>query len=1060
MKVNNNNTNEISYRSSDVQSQLSSNVFNSNNSKNKNTLNRNSLRNNQISKQSLTRLTEKEEQQHDIQLSTFSNNNILKNQLIKNSEIHKNEGRAIIALTAPNKTRDKKKNDFTKKEIELLTSEIHEIKDKLFFQSELKNKTKQIILLQEKIKVKENIIKELKQNNKTLKDFYKSEFMNNNKNNEENDNNNNTTNNFFPQIKDNNTNNNSVNNTNSKNATTSNSLFKQIIKEENTLENFRPLILDLQRLIGEMYISTESTELIKLGNKLLKNLTEIDFKLTNDKTNKNTIKEKERIISLMKGEIQETKAKENMLLRDKDDLLISISVLEKEIRGFKEQISEYKNGNRIRNSGYNNSRLGGSQSKSKSPFKKISTVSLSNHNDRFAKPNSGAFIQSSYNNNNLNILDTLKQPGIINKTKTNNDYLSNNNNNNFNTNDSQIKLNKSHSKTYYNLTNMNFNSYLSSKPLASESVLAKENADLRRRLEKSCLFLLKKKEKILKLTEKLESSQKKIESLNNARFFYDNEDLKIIENLNKKIKLTYSGFKPEYAKRTLDFRIDMLKEKYKELLKEIIENGTEEFIKHFFLMNKNEQEHLISFISDQMLSNIDYSKRLNKLNLYFSQILKCDKDDTVKQIRACFNEVFECERVVLWIFNEFTNEYYTISNFNKLTENYNHDHFITVINEGIYNRSVIANKQDTKLLNHNKHNDHNVVDISNNKTNVNNVSSLHKNNSKLVLMSQNNSNKEINDNNTKEAKGLIRNEQENRLSLEKNPNINEENVVHRNKEAHFQSNANKEVKDLLSTSQNLTTSIDNKNTQYFNIYDDETLTNLNCNEIKSILSMPIINAQGKVLGIIETINSTNGLFGFDEEYLLFSICYYLSFILERNNQVETETKLGKVVQVNSTIINIMKSKSYYELQLAVEEETKKLMKAIRTRIIYTNGKEFYTFSSDENKNTFITGGIAHCCLRYHNGVVCKFPNEDELYNPNIDIEIENQLGFYSIPLRYQDSIFAIIQFSLPQSELIQYKGDKNRQISKLDDLREKMMSVIIEAINGCLEGLGINIINN
>ena len=69
-----------------------------------------------------------------------------------------------------------------------------------------------------------------------------------------------------------------------------------------------------------------------------------------------------------------------------------------------------------------------------------------------------------------------------------------------------------------------------------DSYLAKENADLRRRLEISCKFLLKKKEKIEKLQEKINTLNKRINDMIKSKMFSENEEEKIKDILNKKLK--------------------------------------------------------------------------------------------------------------------------------------------------------------------------------------------------------------------------------------------------------------------------------------------------------------------------------------------------------------------------------------------------------------------------------------------------------------------------------------------------------------------------------------------
>lgn len=230
----------------------------------------------------------------------------------------------------------------------------------------------------------------------------------------------------------------------------------------------------------------------------------------------------------------------------------------------------------------------------------------------------------------------------------------------------------------------------------SDSFLARENADLKRRLEISCNFLLKKKEKIEKLNEKINSLNKKLNDILKSRTFSENEEHKINEKIMKKIKNeshpisnlnTGSNFyDADYEKRTIDFRTEKLKEKYRDLIHEISENGTGEFVKHFLGSEKEEQERLIEFICDQMLSSMDFSKRLNKMCSFFIDSPNFSSEEFIVYIRLKFLEIFDAERVTLWIFDQYLNEFYTMANFQKHSVSGNDSYMMNVLNQGIYNK--------------------------------------------------------------------------------------------------------------------------------------------------------------------------------------------------------------------------------------------------------------------------------------------------------------------------------------------------------------------------------------
>jgi hypothetical protein len=441
----------------------------------------------------------------------------------------------------------------------------------------------------------------------------------------------------------------------------------------------------------------------------------------------------------------------------------------------------------------------------------------------------------------------------------------------------------------------------------SDSFLARENADLKRRLEISCKFLLKKKEKIEKLNEKINSLNKKLNDILKSRTFSENEEQKINEKLMKKIKneshpilnrnTGTNFYDADYEKRTLDFRTEKLKEKYRDLIHEISENGTGEFVKHFLGSEKEEQERLIEFTCDQMLSSMDFAKRLNKMCSFFIDSPNFTSEEFIVYIRLKFLEIFDAERVTLWLFDQHLNEFSTMANFQKHSVSGNDSYFMNVLNGGIYNKYM--------------------------------------------------------DN-----------------LLEKQTTIYSPNI-----EKIFVSN----------------------------------------NATKSVLAISIVDSsKDQVYGILEAVNSHNIIFGYDEEYLLYLVSNYIKYFLNKFSKEEAENKHNTRETIYSSIIKVMLQKDMTSLCYTFQSEMESLIDAIEAKIILVDMKDqsFIFYSNDKELKRSPAVGIAGVTLKSRTGVFCKYPNEDDTYNPTVDIECETlNCSFYSIPLRREPhGIFAILQF--------------------------------------------------
>jgi hypothetical protein len=237
----------------------------------------------------------------------------------------------------------------------------------------------------------------------------------------------------------------------------------------------------------------------------------------------------------------------------------------------------------------------------------------------------------------------------------------------------------------------------------SDTYLAKENEDLKRRLQTACNFILEKKEKIEKQNEKINSLSRKINEILKSNTFSEDEERKIKEKLTISLK-SHNITSPqpeitgeivsnlEYQKIKLNFRLDKLDKKYKRLIQEILDNGTSEFIKHFFISEKTEQERLLEFITDQMLSYMDLSNRFNLFSKFVREAVFLNKEDMILSVRSNLYEMFDAERCTLWVLDQNLNEFYTLINFLKYSEPASDSYFQNVIKgDKIYNKYLVDN---------------------------------------------------------------------------------------------------------------------------------------------------------------------------------------------------------------------------------------------------------------------------------------------------------------------------------------------------------------------------------
>lgn len=260
----------------------------------------------------------------------------------------------------------------------------------------------------------------------------------------------------------------------------------------------------------------------------------------------------------------------------------------------------------------------------------------------------------------------------------------------------------------------------------SDNYFAKQNIDLKRRLEIACMLLVKKKEKVSRLNNKVDYLNSQIKEILKSKNYFANEEKRMIEMLHKKLvyeKITKGEEKiidfltsdnainkelemeeennlkiPNLnyeMSENLQFRIDKLKEDYKEIMKDILGNDSLEFIKIFMAFDDMEKENTLIFIVDQLKSYINFSQKLNSLLFFFIHSLNYSKDELMLQMRLKFTDIFDAERVTLWAFDDYVNQYNTMLDMNKIIVDANEQYFDIISKNGIYKKSKI-NKEENK----------------------------------------------------------------------------------------------------------------------------------------------------------------------------------------------------------------------------------------------------------------------------------------------------------------------------------------------------------------------------
>lgn len=676
--------------------------------------------------------------------------------------------------------------------------------------------------------------------------------------------------------------------------------------DEKSLVNheLKELLSNLQQLIPEIISNqTENkskikSEVVSFQNKILKILLQINEIFENEKEFHSILKEKDRTISILKRENHEMREKEKKLTTQNQELY-------NEIRKLNDQIGKI---------GFNNK---------DSVKEKINQEHELN-------------IKASSGNNKKVIFSNL----ISNKQHTQNHTL------------------------MPNMTFTNFNNQLTNDQQLKDSFLIRENADLKKRLEKSYVFIMKKREKIIKLTEKINDLQEKINNLTNNKNTSLGGMLNQENNKNQvKIKEIMSNFTKFYNysnnsiensnhikdlfSLSINFKIDRLKFHYKELMNEIIDNGTYQFTHHFFSVSKSEQESLIGFVTDQMLIYIDFSKRLNSIISILTYSVDLSIDSIIKNISTCLNEIFGCERSCLWVYNQKNTEYQTIIN-GEYTSFPMNDYFLNVQKIRLYNKRKLS-----------------IDEIDDNKENE------------------------------------------------------------RNNE----------------------------------IYPSKIQFQFSSSSVNSVLSVSIQNSKSEIQGILELINSKNLIFGYDEEYLLILLSKYISILIESKVKLE-KSNYSKETTINSFIINTFKSRTMLSLQSSIQAELIKFLPARQVKVMFFNKNNgFYLFQNKDNtgkdKAFLGLGGIALWSTNFMNGVFCKAPNVDIHYNPNIDIAFQfpEEKGIFSIPLRNNNSLYALIQYTEYLDDCTIYKSGLSCEPSKFDIQKESMVEMINEVLISAINGI-------
>jgi len=625
----------------------------------------------------------------------------------------------------------------------------------------------------------------------------------------------------------------------------------------------------------------------------------------------------------------------------------------------------------------------------------------------------------------------------------------------------------------------------------SDNYFAKQNIDLKRRLEIACLLLVKKKEKIKRLNEKVEVLNDQIKVIITSKGYFEDEEKKMMEVLHKKLvyeKIAKGEEKildfisnenkeinnnnDNFLKNTnkisnklnyemsenLEYRIEKLKDDFKETMKDILHTETQEFLKIYQNFDEYEKENILNFIVEQLKSYIRFSQKLNSLIFFFIHSLNYNKDEIMIQLRLKFTEIFESERVTLWAFDDYVNQYHTISDMKKIILDSNEEYFDKISKNGIYKKSKIF-KEENKgpQINFN-------TTINNNSNNYLRGLSAKKINQSIK------ENEKIYENEKKysfnESPQKINNLSES-LKIGENE-INNNKLIDKKGSDDFKSNKILEMSwDKNEGFKDDKTGDDNQ-LNFDNIKNSiQNIKTLNENEIyppniqkifsqnspvNSILAIPIKN--NTYYGLIEVINSKKGYFSLDDEYLIYIISKYLKTFLYNFNMEEAKQKEHNKDMIPSSIIEIMSRRDFFSLTKSFEIKLNELINSRDTKLILIDNitNEFlYYKHSNNNLIRKAIGGIAGLSLKLNTGILCKYPNHDENYNELIDIQlISNNNCFYSIPLKKENfGVFAIFQFIMMREENtdLHQKKISTHQIEILDYFRE----MALEIMSNCLQ---------
>ena len=221
---------------------------------------------------------------------------------------------------------------------------------------------------------------------------------------------------------------------------------------------------------------------------------------------------------------------------------------------------------------------------------------------------------------------------------------------------------------------------------------------------------------------------------------------------------------------------------------------------------------------------------------------------------------------------------------------------------------------------------------------------------------------------------------------------------------------------------------------HLNIKDCRNHPKFNCqveealgHKYKTLLMFPIYDSNQHLLGLLECVNSTAGMFEHDDEFLAETFLPLISSITQRTLHKAAGQAIDRMKDsLISASLNVFNCTSLNQLIITLEESCKAIFSVTTARVILYRPHSFLKLTDGTVQTVDSDVGICGKVLESRKSMLISSPYTCTMFNSIVDIASTLPVVFY--PINTSTDILGVLQ--IPYKPAFKFVQDKSVNIDK------------------------------